>query len=61
MSMINIDKVKQIVDTLVKGKVIDKISTAMDNGFGEVIVKVGIQNGVIKIITTTETETVKIA
>ncbi len=59
--MINIDKVKQIVDTLVKGKVIDKISTAMDNGFGEVIVKVGIQNGVIKIITTTETETVKIA
>lgn len=52
-------KVKQIVDTLVKGKVIDSISETMDHGFGEVNFKITVQNGVIKVISLSDTKTVK--
>lgn len=57
---IDIDKIKSIVDTLVKGKVVDSIAATMDSGFGDVSFKITIQNGFIKVISTTDTKTVKI-
>lgn len=60
MNPVNIDKVKNIVDTLVKGKVVDKISETMDHGFGDVTFKITVQNGAIRVITLTETQTVKV-
>ena len=60
MNPINIDKVNKIVETLVRGKVIDKISETMDSGFGEVIFKVKIDNKTIKTIYVTDTKTVKV-
>ena len=54
--LIDIDKVKNVVDTLVKGEVVDAIMDTMNRGFGEVNIKVTIQNGVIKIIYVTPTQ-----
>lgn len=57
---VDIDKIKKVVDTLVRGKVIDLIMQTMDHGFGEVHFKVTVQNGSIKVISLTDTKTVKI-
>lgn len=56
----NLDKVKKIVDTLVNSKVIDKISDTLDHGFGEITFKITVQNGAIKVISVTDTKTIKI-
>lgn len=58
--LIDIDKVKKIVDVLIKGKVIDAILVAMGHGFGEITFKINIHNGVIKKISITDTKTVMI-
>lgn len=60
MSEIDIVKVKGVVDNLVQGKVIDKILTAMEQGFGEVEFKITIHNKQITFINSTSTEVVKI-
>jgi hypothetical protein len=57
---IDIDKVKRVVDTLVKAQAIDAVLATMDHAFGEVNIKVSIQNGTIKTIAVTNTKTVKI-
>jgi hypothetical protein len=57
---VDIDKVKRVVDILVKAQAIDAILSTMDHAFGEVNVKVSIQNGSIKTIAVTNTKTVKI-
>lgn len=57
---VDIDKVKHVVDKLHRGQVIDTILETMESGFGEVLFKVTIQNGTIKVISLTDTKTVKI-
>lgn len=59
MNNISIDKGKQVVDTIVNVKAVDAILETMDHGFGEVIIKVTVQNGVIKVIGVTKTKTVR--
>lgn len=54
MNPINIDKVKQIVDSLTQAEVIDSISETIDNKFGYVEVKVTVQNGSIWRIAVTK-------
>lgn len=60
MNPIDIQAVKEVVDVLVKGKVIDAIMETMAHGFGEISFKVIVQNKAIKIISITDTKTVKI-
>lgn len=60
MNPINIDKVKQIVDALVTERLTDEIFGVMQSGFGEVNCKVTIQNGAVKVISISDTKTVKI-
>jgi len=55
-----LDKVKKIVDTLVRDQLVSEISEVMVSGFGEVNLKVSIQNGTVKVISLTDTKTVKI-
>jgi hypothetical protein len=57
---VDIDKVKRVVDILVKAQAIDAILSTMDHAYGEVNVKVSIQHGSIKTIAVTNTKTVKI-
>ncbi len=56
----NIHESKHIVDILNEAKVIEKILDTMDHGFGEVNFKVTVQNGAIRVISVTDTQTVKI-
>ena len=58
---VNITRVKEVVDTLVRGKVVDKIMETMEHGFGEVQFKITIQNGEIKVISLTDTRTIKLS
>lgn len=51
---------QDIIDTLVRGKVVDKIARTTVHGFGDVTIKVFIQNNMIKTISLIETETIKL-
>jgi hypothetical protein len=55
-----LDKVKNIVDTLIKDQLVSEISEVMVSGFGEVNVKVIIQNETVRVIHLTHTKSVMI-
>jgi predicted ATP-grasp superfamily ATP-dependent carboligase len=57
---VDMERVKNVVNTLVQGEAIDTILKTMDHGFGNVEIKVNVQNGIIKLLSISNTKTVKI-